>query len=420
VILTGRETTEETLYSIKEQLCQIPSNGFSYVVLKYFTEQEFHILPQIQMNYLGEFDHNAGQEEEFFTSQSIENTYDMDENSPCMTKLAITGSILQNCLSLSVEYDQMEYHQETMERFMQLYGQALSETADFVLEKNEKVFTPSDFGCAGMDRKDFQRICTLAGKEKEIEVIYPASEMQKGMLLLSQFYREQSYYHEQMMLVLPFQVKEDEFKLRLEEISQNYQVLRSIFAHQNMRQVYQIVLKNSGIDYRYQDIRNLGKDWEPGKELSRILRTYLEGYMKADRFQGFDAEKEVMFRCRLFRLTNEAYAVLFSFSHVILDKWSMDILLNQIFGNEKEKIRDCYGDYVHWLKVQNRTNVWGVRYQISDEWAFKWKSRLSKPHMDARRGDSGKYKTAVPGQKCNSQHCNAVRMGKNIDEGTGD
>lgn len=358
VTLKAEQPELDLLTNVMEELRGIPRSGFSYPVLKYLSGEELPFAPQVLVNYLGEFqdagrdsagvrmiDHPAGK-------------WDLSKDSPVMAPISLTGAMHASTLILTVEYDNREYKEKTMQKLADELSRELLHLAELLDGARPLPELPSDYGLHDVADKEWKAIQGLAqqkgaGKVKGLaERIYPVNDMQAGMLLLSEHYKEQALYHEQLMLVLPYSVDVRKFESRLKEATAKYEALRSLFVYRGMKKAYQVVCKDCTPQYQYVDISKYALGWKAGEEPTGTMERYLNSLMSADRYRGFTPEGEAMFRCML-RASDEAYLAFFSFSHVILDKWSMDLLLAQLLGDSEITGTDPYRNYVAYQMEQN-------------------------------------------------------------------
>src|SRR6266446_8140276 len=87
----------------------------------------------------------------------------------------------------------------------------------------------------------------------------------------------------------------------------------------------------------------------------------LETFLAEDRAQGFDLSKAPLTRLTLLQLAKDTYQCVWSLHHLLLDGWSLPILLQQVFQCYEafQAGRDLhlhggrpYGDYIAWLQQQ--------------------------------------------------------------------
>src|SRR5205085_5630107 len=88
----------------------------------------------------------------------------------------------------------------------------------------------------------------------------------------------------------------------------------------------------------------------------------LERYLVEDQGRGFDLGQAPLMRVCLVRKGEGSYEMVWSFHHVMLDGWSVPVVLKEVFRQYEgfrrgEELRlgpaPRYGDYVGWLRAQD-------------------------------------------------------------------
>ena len=59
---------------------------------------------------------------------------------------------------------------------------------------------------------------------------------------------------------------------------------------------------------------------------------FLEEYLRRDREQGFDFRHAPLLRLALFRRSDEEYVFVLSNHHLLIDGWSLSIVLQEVFA----------------------------------------------------------------------------------------
>lgn len=125
---TDRDLTYQ-IKQVKENLRRIPNKGLGYGICRYLSKSEEGLVwgaePEINFNYLGQFDDDVNQGEIGISSYS--------SGSPASDRQArsfvldINGMVLDGALSLDLSYSRKQYRKETMEAFAQRLEQSLRE-----------------------------------------------------------------------------------------------------------------------------------------------------------------------------------------------------------------------------------------------------------------------------------------------------
>ncbi|MGH9334021.1 MAG: non-ribosomal peptide synthetase, partial [Vicinamibacteria bacterium] len=148
------------------------------------------------------------------------------------------------------------------------------------------------------------------------------------------------------------------------------------FAWKNLDEPLSVVYRERPIDFAIVDQPRDGEE-----EIERILRE--------DRAQPIDLGKAPLARLRLFRVSENLHYFLWSFHHILLDGWSLGILLKEVFalyqsfrfssGKPALPKAPPYRDYIAWLSNQRRRSPGGPfwRRVLS---GFREPNRLSWNH----------------------------------------
>lgn len=344
------ENIENALVENKEAIRRIPAHGIGFDIIRYLVSPNGNYpVPEIQFNFLGEFMADGSDSTKHgFTKMNFGSQFDISPKSTNESKLQVSGIVTEGKLRLNFTYSAKEYNAKTIRTLSVSYKEALTEIVNRCKSTvKNPVYTPSDLGFTGLSFADFDTVLSVSGKSPcELESLYPLSNLQESMLLISQSYKDEAYYHEQVMYTLSGEVDTDMIARNLEVVTNRYEVLRTSFVFKNVKQPVQVVAKLAKTNFFYKDITNLNE---------AVQRVFLSGLMTADRITSFDVENAPLFRIKLFKLGEGKYSALISFSHIILDKWSLDIILKEIFANSEYSVKPpLYREYIDWLQMQDK------------------------------------------------------------------
>jgi amino acid adenylation domain-containing protein/non-ribosomal peptide synthase protein (TIGR01720 family) len=202
-------------------------------------------------------------------------------------------------------------------------------------------------------------------REDLIEAIYPLSPLQQGMLFHANFDRRSSVYVESLNFRIDGELDIPAFKGAWQKVVDRHGALRTFFAWKGRENPLQIVRRQ--LDLPWQEF-----DWSSLAEADQ--RERLDSLLKADQEQGFDLSKLPLHRLILIKLTPASYRFVWCYHHIILDGWSITLILEEVFAfyrafceNSSANLRQPqpYKNYVTWLKQQDQTGA-----------AAFWKERL--------------------------------------------
>ncbi|WP_423220166.1 amino acid adenylation domain-containing protein [Bacillus thuringiensis] len=343
-------------YSIKltkETLRHIPNKGIGYGILKYLSNVEkgiyFKSKPEISFNYLGEF----GQEESdgLFRYSNIPTGISISRENKKSHSIEINGLVIEGQLRFIFSYNTKEYKWETIEELTNVYKTSLSEVIEHCENKKVAEKTPWDYGDPDLDLVNLKKI-TACGKA--IEKIHSLSPMQEGMLYNSIIEKDSSAYLEQSELTIEGIVDVEILNSILNKIIEKYEILRTVFFYEDISVFKQAVLRKRKIKIHYEDISH----WD-----IETKENYIEQFKIRDRNTRFQLTKDSLIRVSVIKVQNNIFKIIYSFHHIIMDGWSIGIILKEIMDNYKAFVKGkeipiektvSYSRYLQWLDQQDK------------------------------------------------------------------
>ena len=188
--------------------------------------------------------------------------------------------------------------------------------------------------------------------KKDIEDIYSLSPLQQGMLFHALSAENSKLYFVQLNCTLRGKLDISALKRAWDRVAERHTVLRTSFAWKEVKKPVQIVHRHRPLDWVELDWRNLDTT-----EQKKALVEYAE----ADQARGYDMSKVPM-RLALIRLEDETYHFIWSYHHVLMDGWSLQIIFGEAlsfyraFSNGQElNLPELtpFRAYIAWLQRQN-------------------------------------------------------------------
>src|SRR5205807_5057557 len=294
--------------------------------------------------YLGQFD------------QSFAGLFKLSDQSAGPTRsarakrshlLEIEAKILKGRLRLDWGYSEALHRRATIENLARDYVEALRSLIVHCQSREQCSYTPSDFPLAKLDQQKLDRI---VGTNSQIEDIYPLSPMQQGMLFHSLYVPESGVYVEQVSFVLRRSLNVSAFKRAWQHVIDRHSVLRTSFSWEDACGApLQIVHRNVSLVCQEEDWRGLSASEQHER---------LEIVVQKDRQQGFDLSKAPLMRLAIIRIAEDAYQIVWCHHHLLLDGWSMSLILKEVFGfyngfcrGDQLQLKPSrfYRDYIAWL-----------------------------------------------------------------------
>ena len=199
---------------------------------------------------------------------------------------------------------------------------------------------------------------------KNIEAFYPLSPMQQGMLFHTLYAPNSGMYVQQWRCLIRGKLSAQALKRAWETILERHSSLRTIFVWEDLKEPVQVVHKHVPLPWRSHDCSGQSPDHQQG---------WLETYLTEDSEQGFDLSKPPLMRLVLVRMSEDSHVFIWSFHHLLLDGWSISIVLNEVqtlyelynAGGAVDLERpQPYQNYIKWLKQQNLSDAEGYWREV--------------------------------------------------------
>lgn len=185
-----------------------------------------------------------------------------------------------------------------------------------------------------------------------IQDVYPLSPTQQGMLFHGLLSPNSGVYVIQLGFSINGELDLNAFEQAWDQLQSRYDILRTAFAWEKLEQPMQVVGRKSTIPIEVIDWRNRQdtdvayKDW-----------------LQQDRKNGFDARRAPLMRITLFRLSDTRARAVCSYHHLLMDGWSLPVLLRDWFVCYQAAASSSqptlpapipYRDYIAWLQNQDK------------------------------------------------------------------
>lgn len=182
-----------------------------------------------------------------------------------------------------------------------------------------------------------------------IKFMYPLTPLQQGMLLLTQTSENKDQYSVHLHLCLKGEVNEEILEKAYQELVDRHDILRTVFMYRKIKSPLQVVLKKRKVNIQVIDFKDRDMNQEDMEDF----------WFKAD---SFDFEKDMLMNLAWFKFKDQNVAS-FRFHHIILDGWSIGIVLKDFEDliNEREctiKTSDLFSfkEYVDNIEKIEKSN----------------------------------------------------------------
>lgn len=196
----------------------------------------------------------------------------------------------------------------------------------------------------------------------DIQDIYPLTPLQEGMLFHTLQDQELGHHRantfcQQMTFRIHGHLCLDTFVKSWNQLLARHDMLRTIFNHTSTSKPLQIVLKTQALDVDYHDVSHLSASERDA---------FRQDYIARDRSIPLDLSQGPLMRLGLLKLADDDYQVIWSFHHIILDGWCIQIIQEELLAfyqalslGQTARLAPVapYSAYVKWLQAQNHRDA---------------------------------------------------------------
>ncbi|MGD2089150.1 MAG: amino acid adenylation domain-containing protein, partial [Candidatus Aminicenantes bacterium] len=157
---------------------------------------------------------------------------------------------------------------------------------------------------------------------RDIEDVYPMSDIEKGIVFYYLKHPGTGLYHDQF--IFPVKYKKFEFqrlKRAMTLMVQKHSILRTGLNLEDYGEPLQLVYKNPALDIQYHDVSDKDR---------AAQEAYITGCMQVDRKKPFNESIPPLWRMKIFGIDETTAMLLFAFHHAILDGWSVASLMTEL------------------------------------------------------------------------------------------
>lgn len=337
---------------VKATCRTIPDNGIGFGLLQHLaTDQSIAVLAashqsDVLFNYLGQFDQSV-QQDGYFAAATEDCGDNIAPNRAPSHGLMISGRVFNGQLDFTLRYAAERFSSKGITLLLEALTNAVQELVVHCTTPGVGQLVPADFELADITEVELNRWQS----EYQIDDIYPATDMQQGLLFHSAM--EQGAYVTQNMQTLEGELDTDAFIAAWQWVVQQHAIFRTVFVGQS-GQLQQLVNRSAVLPYLLFDLRQVTES----EQLSQI-----EQYRQDDKRKGFVLHQAPLMRLAIWRLQDQCHRVLWTHHHALLDGWCLPLVFSQVLtaylavrsGNVLQAtIGRPYRDYVAWLAQQDR------------------------------------------------------------------
>ena len=379
------------LKRVKEELRGIPRKGIGYGLLRYLSGDQKITAelgakpdPEVSFNYLGQLDQGLRPGNRFaLTSESPGAMH--SGRAERRHLLDVLCRVMDGELKVTWTYSEARFKRSTVEKLAARAIEILRELITHCTSEQAGGYTPSDFRLAGLNQEQLDRLYAV---DPKIADIYPLTPMQQGLVFHSLMDKASGVYVEQLHCGIRG-LEIEAFRRAWADIVEAVPQFRVWLLTEEVDRPLQVVRQEVALPLEIEDWRGC----EPPAQ-----RAKLAAYLEEDRRRGFDFLKAPLMRLRLFRGAEDAYWLVWTHHHVLLDGWSVSAVLGQVFdayerhraGSEKRvDVGGVYRDYVEWLVEQPTEKAEHFWRGLLAGFGGATEIGLETPRSDRRRTASG-------------------------------
>ncbi|OZY86401.1 hypothetical protein CBP51_05070 [Cellvibrio mixtus] len=361
----------DTIKTIKELIRAVPNHGIGYGVLKQLVRDEGIIKASehddansIAFNYLGQID-NILSEESAFKKLELPKGISSDPENFSPYAWEINCLVVGGRLVFNMAAVRAAVHGLDIETFKIQFEQNLKIFIRHCRE-SEGGFTPSDFVLVCLPQAQVDQV--LPGLQKEsgypIHDIYPLSSTQEEILFSGLFKPSTPAYFEHLSFNFSQGLNPVAWESAWRQVVGHYDILRTGFDYKNFGQPVQIVYAHINLPWKQHDLRGLS----PAAQ-----QTLMAERIDGQRQRGFDFAVAPLIQLDLYRLDELCYRFVWNFHHILLDGWSMALIIGDVFKRYTAWANNLpitpqnfgnYRDYIKWSmeRDQNASMEYWARY----------------------------------------------------------
>lgn len=354
--------------AIKEQKKAVPNNGFEYGLLRYpnnntnnkaLADSLAKICPQIVFNYLGQFNLDENSNQNFSVSKLDFSHTNLSPQGERKHTIEINGGITNGHLELFWSFSDKQLSKEVIQELAEKFALQLEKIIDHCQLETSYGLTPSDFPLCKLSQTEVDSLIENQSKyfgKKNILDAYPLSPLQEGMLFHALHEQGTGLYCEQVKLdikeALDLQIIKQAWQLAIDK----HAILRTAFVWDEIPQPLQCVHERVTVSFN-----------EYTADKSRFNH-----FLNEELKKGFDLTKPGLIKVYICKNNSDDFSLAVLFHHIILDGWSLSLVLADVFKNYKELIdghrviaNEKYGqnsnlagkyDYRSFIKFLNNVN----------------------------------------------------------------
>jgi len=297
VRLIGDENLRTALMAAKETLRGVPDGGLGYGVLRHISGDLPASPAELRFNYLGRIDESRAR---FGSWVSPER--------PRSHLLEVDAVVVAGRFEATWRWYPAAHHDRTVDSFARMFLESLREVIAHCSTVRTVVHTPSDFPLAELSQETIDEHFA----DPVIQDVYPLTPVQEGIVFAALTADEPGMYVEQVVWTMP-SFDPEAFDAAWQQAAGRHSALRTRIEFDADEQPLQVVLGSATVAIDRGD---------GGQDLDELLRR--------DRERAIDLTSAPLLRLTVLDMSDAAARVLLTCHHVMLDGWSVSLLLSEV------------------------------------------------------------------------------------------
>ncbi|MFJ2264762.1 condensation domain-containing protein, partial [Streptomyces sp. NPDC087844] len=311
----------------KEGLRAVPRKGLGYGLLRHLTDwtPAKGSGAEVSFNYLGQsgrrpdaVDTGEGRNDHRFRPSGRDLGASQSSEGERPHLLEVNSQVVDGRLEMVWTYGGGVHDGATIERLAHRYVDVLAEVIEFCCRAGVGGCTPSDFPLAGLDQVALDGVAGRFGTV--LEDVYPLTALQQGMVFHSQLSSDAGMYWVQNGLLLEGELDVGALRRAWELVFARHEVLRSGVVWEGVPQPLAVVSRSVSLPWEVVDFSLVGEG----------VRGRVDDFLAADWARGADFSAPTLVRLALVRLAVDRYQLVWSYHHLLLDGWSVPIVLGEV------------------------------------------------------------------------------------------
>ncbi|WP_434117000.1 amino acid adenylation domain-containing protein [Mycobacterium avium subsp. hominissuis] len=347
-VVAGEAALGAVIKDAKEQLRALP-DGLSYGLLRYLNP-EIEVQgpdPVIGFNYLGRLGAGADLSEEMWrvsadslSSAAVATAVPLPLGHTVELNAGTMDTDAGPQLHANWTWARSVLTDEQLNRLSRLWFEALTGICAHV-QAGGGGLTPSDIAPARLDQQQIDELC----QQHQIADVLPLSPVQQGLLFHTGFAQElEDLYAVQLGITVSGTLDPHRLRDAVQNAVNRHPNLVARFFDEFGEPV-QIIPAEPEMAWRYLELDGGDIDGQ------------LEQLSADERAAVCDLAGQPAFRAALIRIADDRHRLLLTIHHIVIDGWSLPILLQEVFAGyygQRLPAPPSYRSYLMWLSAQDR------------------------------------------------------------------